>query len=46
MNISDEDMALLEKLVDQEGARGALARVLLAIVKTSSPEADFEQLEE
>ena len=37
MNISQEDIETLESLTDQDGARGAIARVLLAMIADDEP---------
>lgn len=46
MSISPADIATLEKLTEQTGARGAMARVLLAMItQPAEDEADTELLE-
>ena len=46
MSISPEDIATLEKLTGEQGARGALSRVMLAIIgEQSQPDTDTEVLE-
>lgn len=45
MNISPADIATLEKLTEQDGARGAIARVLLEMIpKPVDEESDTELL--